>query len=291
MAQSLTDRAAQSVEQRNKQAGERPSLQSLISQSWVLDEVQKQLGPKRDAGVFLRSVVNQIKAAPDLNKCDPATVFGGMFTAAQLDLEIGTALGQCFLIPRQTWSKRDNKFGGMEASFQIGYKGLLALTYRTGMITGAASELVMVGDKFKRASNSERGPFYDLEYGAEHDNPDAQIMGVLGMFWVRGTERPTWRYLTIDQVEERRPQHTKEQTGRNGTYIPNTPWKSNYREMVEKTGLINGLRFAPRSVHLALAMAVDETTLTATKEAPREITAVGENGTSQIELENPAPQQ
>lgn len=286
MPQSLTDRAAQSVEKRNQQSAERPSLQSLISQQWVTDEVQKQLGPKRDAGVFLRSVVNQIKAAPDLNKCDPATVFGGMFTAAQLDLEIGTALGQCFLIPRQTYSKRENDYDGMEASFQIGYKGLLALTYRTGMITGAASELVMVGDRFKRGSNSERGPFYDLEYGAEHDDPDAQIMGVLGMFWVRGTERPTWRYLTLDQVEERRPKHTKEQTGRNGTYVPNTPWKTNYREMVEKTGLINGLRFAPRSAHLALAMAVDETTLTATREAPREITAAGENGTAQIELDD-----
>lgn len=277
----LADKAAQAVAQRQERQGEEaplPSLQAQINAPWVRDEIQKQLGPKYDAGVFIRSVVNSIKAAPQLAKCDPASVFGGMFTAAQLRLELGSALGQAFLIPRQSWKDRENPYEGWSASFQIGYKGALALAYRTGVITGATAELVMVGDTFKRASNSERGPFYDLDYGPEHDEPDTQIMGVLGMFWVRGADRPQWKYLTIDQVEARRPDHTKEQTVRSGsrageTYVPNTPWKTDYRAMVEKTGLINGLRFAPRSAQLALAMEVDDHVLTATRERPRELEA------------------
>jgi phage RecT family recombinase len=211
MATDITRRAQEAKAAQNP-PGEKPkpaSLQAQITAPWVQEQLQKQLGPSYDAGVFLRSVVNCIKAAPELEKCDPATIFGGMFTAAQLRLELGAALGQAYLIPRQTWSKRDNEFGGMEASFQVGYKGLLALAYRTGVITGANAELVMVGDTFKRGSNSERGQFYDLDYGAEHDEPNTPIMGVLGMFWVRGTERPTWRYLTIDQVERRRPDHER----------------------------------------------------------------------------------
>jgi recombination protein RecT len=262
----LADAASAAVAKRDEQAGEQPrppSLQAQISAPWVQEQIQKQLGPGYDAGVFLRSVVNAIKSAPDLEQCDPASVFGGMFTAAQLRLEIGNALGQAFLIPRQN---RKNERYGWEASFQIGYKGLLALAYRTGVITGANAELVRVGDTFKRASSSERGPFYDLDYGAEHDNPETAIMGVIGFFWVRGSERPVWRYLTIDQVEERRPGFTREKWHKG-------PWATAYPEMVEKTGLINALRFAPKSAHLALATAVDDTVLTAVRERPEEVTA------------------
>lgn len=269
----LTATAQAAVAKRDQQTDKPdapPSLQALINAPWVKTEIQKQLGPGYDAGVFLRSVVNSIKAAPDLNLCDPASVFGGMFTAAQLRLEIGAGLGQCFLIPRR--NSRNEEYG-WEASFQIGYPGLLALAYRSGVLTGANAEIVRVGDTFKRASSSERGPYYDLDYGAEHDEPATPIMGVLGFFWTVGSDRPVWRYLTLDQVEDRRPDYTKQQHGRNGSYVPNTPWKTNYPQMVEKTGLINVLRFAPKSAHLAIAQSVDDAVLTATRERPNEITA------------------
>lgn len=273
--QDLTARAKQASAATKQAPGEgapdeqEPTLQQLITAPWVTEQIQKQLGPGYDAGVFVRSVVNSVKASPDLALCDPATVFGGMFTAAQLRLEIGAGIGQAFLIPRRN---RSNERYGWEASFQIGYPGLLALAYRSGVVTGANAELVMVGDRFKRASSSERGPYYDLDYGPEHDDPDAAVMGVIGLFWTRGSERPVWRYLTVDQVEERRPGYTRESYHKG-------PWKTNYRAMVEKTGLINVLKFAPKSAHLNLATAVDEAVLTATREAPDEIKAKrdGEN--------------
>lgn len=265
----VAQNAVAARKQTEGQAQAAPSIQAQINAPWVKEQIQKQLGPSYDAGVFLRSVVNSIKAAPDLEQCDPASIFGGMFTAAQLRLELGAALGQAFLIPRRS---KDSPTG-WAASFQIGYKGSLALAYRTATLTGANTELVRQGDEFKRGSNSERGPFYDLEYGKDHDNPKAPIKGVIGMFWVVGTNRPTWRYLTIDQVEARRPDYTKPQAGNNGSWTPNTPWKTNYDQMVEKTGMIEGLKYAPKSAHLALAMAVDDMVLTATREAPQEITA------------------
>lgn len=278
MAQrDLADQAQQAVTQqkeRTEQAAEKP-ITSLLARPWLREQLQKQLGPNGDAGAFIRSVVTSVRNAPQLELCDPASILGGIFTAAQLHLEIGSGLGQAYLIPRQNWRDRDDasKHHGWQASFQIGYPGLLALSYRTGVITGANAELVKVGDTFKRGSNSERGPFYDLEYGAEHDEPETPIMGVLGFFWTVGSERPVWRYLTIDQVESRRPEFTKERSGKDGPYTPNTPWKTNYPQMVEKTGLINALRFAPKSATLALATSLDEAVLLASRERPNEIEA------------------
>jgi hypothetical protein len=57
--------------------------------------------------------------------------------------------------------------------------------------------------------------------------------------------------------------------------------------MVEKTGLINGLRFAPKSAHLALATAVDDSVLSVRREAPAELTATTEDGrTEALDLAN-----
>lgn len=271
MARDITTVAREAAASR-QEAADRPTVQQWLAQPWVLDEVQKQLGPGYDAGVYVRSVVSSIKAAPDLNNCDPATIFGGLFTAAQLHLEIGSGLGQAYLIPRKNSKlERDgDQYGGWQASFQIGYPGLIALAYRSGVIEGADAELVMVGDRFKRGANSERGKFFDHEYGPEHDNPGTPIMGVLGMFWTRNASKPVWRYLTLEQVEERRPNYTRDSWHKG-------PWVTNYPQMVEKTGLINGLRFAPKSAHLALAMSMDDAVLSARREAPDEVTAKHED--------------
>lgn len=266
----LTSQAAASVAKR-KDAEQRPSLQAQITQPWVTEQIQKQLGPGFDAGSYVRSVVNSIKATPQLELCDPASVFGGMFTAAQLHLEIAGGLGQSWLIPRQSWKDRENPYQGWQATLQIGYQGLIRLAYNTGLVVAADTEIVRVGDRFQRGANSERGKFYDLEYGADHENLDTPLMGVIGMFWARGAHRPVWRYLTIEEIERRRPDHTKEQTNARGTYVPNTPWKTDYQAMCEKTALINVLKFAPKSPHLALALSADEQALTATAEAPNEV--------------------
>jgi len=266
----LADRAAEAVATRKQNETEKsaaPTLQQMITQPWVTEQVQKQLGPGFDAGSYVRSVVNAIKSSPDLSRCDPATVFGGMFTAAQMHLEIGGGLGQSWLIPRKA---RNNSYG-WEASFQIGYQGLLKLAYNTGLVVAADTEIVRVGDKFKRGANSERGKFYDLDYGAEHENLDQPLMGVIGMFWARGANRPVWRYLTIEEIERRRPDHTKEQRNDRGSYIPNTPWKSDYVAMCEKTAMIHALKFAPKSPHLALALSADDQALATTAEAPNEV--------------------
>jgi recombination protein RecT len=272
----IADRAAAAVAARKQNEGEvqkAPTLQAQITAPWVTEQIQKQLGPGYDAGSYVRSVVNAIKASPDLNRCDPATVFGGMFMAAQMHLEIGGGLGQSWLIPRKS---RSNEQFGWEASFQIGYQGLLKLAYNTGLVVAADTEIVRVGDRFQRGANSERGKFYDLEYGAEHENFDQPLMGVIGMFWARGAGRPVWRYLTIDEIERRRPDHTKQQTVRSGarageTYIPNTPWKTDYVAMCEKTALIHVLKFAPKSPHLSLALSADDQALAVTAEAPNEM--------------------
>ena len=58
--------------------------------------------------------------------------------AAQLGVEPNTALGQAYLIPY-----------GNQCQFQLGYKGMLDLAYRTGEVRSITAEVVREGDVFE----------------------------------------------------------------------------------------------------------------------------------------------
>ena len=58
-----------------------------------------------------------------------------MMTSAQLDLEPNTPQGLAYLIPYRTKK-------GYECQFQIGYKGLLQLAYRSGMVQAFTADVV-----------------------------------------------------------------------------------------------------------------------------------------------------
>ena len=76
---------------------------------------------------FTRSALSAINNTPSLADCTPMSFIAALMNAAQLGLEPNTPLGQAYLIPYK------NK-GVLECQFQLGYKGLIDLAYRTGQM-------------------------------------------------------------------------------------------------------------------------------------------------------------
>lgn len=72
---------------------------------------------------FTRMALSALNTTPKLNECTPMSFLAALMNAAQLGLEPNTPLGQAFLIPY-------NNKGEMECQFQLGYKGLIDLSYR-----------------------------------------------------------------------------------------------------------------------------------------------------------------
>ena len=64
-----------------------------------------------------------------------------LMNAAQLGLEPNTPLGQAYLIPY-------NNKGVMECQFQIGYKGLIDLSYRNPQMQIISAQAVYENDDF-----------------------------------------------------------------------------------------------------------------------------------------------
>lgn len=95
------------------------SVKALVQRPEVQARFQEVLGKRSNQ--FMASIVSLVNATPQLRDCEPSTVLASCMTAATLDLPIHPALGLAYCVP----FKR-------EATFQIGYKGLIQLAIRSG---------------------------------------------------------------------------------------------------------------------------------------------------------------
>ena len=91
---------------------------------------------------FTRITLSALSTNAKLQETTPQSFLGAMMTAAQLGLEPNTPLGQAYLIPFR------NK-GVLECQFQLGYKGLIDLAYRSGQISVIQAHTVYENDEFE----------------------------------------------------------------------------------------------------------------------------------------------
>ena len=91
---------------------------------------------------FTRMVLTALSKDNKLASCTPNSFLGAMMQAAQLGLEPNTPLGQAYLIPFK------NK-GVLEVQFQIGFKGMIDLAYRSKEVTDISAQCVYENDEFE----------------------------------------------------------------------------------------------------------------------------------------------
>lgn len=163
---------AQVREQLAERAGQlervEPDKRTAV-QSWELtfsefrDEFQLAMPSNMEASHLIRDGVALMRQSPQLQLCTSASVLGGLMTCAQLGLRPGV-LGQIWLAPfrnsRLTEARRKAaKQGGKsprevaeievyEASIIVGYKGLVTLAYRSGLVADIAANIVREGEPF-----------------------------------------------------------------------------------------------------------------------------------------------
>lgn len=206
------------------------------------DEIARALPSALDPDRFARVLLTEVRLTPKLLQCSVPSVLGGAMLAAQLGLEIGGALGFCFLIPRK--SKRT---GNLEASFQLGYKGVLELARRSGGVASIAAHTVHEGDEF------------DLEFGSrEHVHHRPLVTGdrgpIIGAFcqaWLR----PDGQHILWMRREE--IDHIRDNYG-----AETGPWKTEYAAMARKTVVNASAPYLPLTTEARGAIAHDGQVLT-----------------------------
>lgn len=175
---------------------------------------------------FSRITLSALSANQKLKECTPQSFLGAMMTAAQLGLEPNTPLGQAYLIPF-----RNNKKGVTECQFQLGYKGLIDLAYRSGEVSIIQAHTVYENDEF----TYELGIDPKLRHIPANSNRGNPI-AYYAMFKTK-TGGYGFQVMSIEDIRQHAQKFSKS--------FGDGPWKTNFDEMAKKTVLKKVLKYAP----------------------------------------------
>ncbi len=235
--QGLIQKATQ--EQKSVQKSGKPStLRDFIKQ--MEGEIAKALPTVITPERFTRMVLTALSTDKKLELCTPQSFLGAKMTAAQLGLEPNTPLGQAYLIPYK------NK-GVLECQFQIGYKGLIDLAYRSGEVEIIQAQVVYENDEF----DYELGLDPKLKHKPAKENRGKPIY-YYAIFKTKsggyGFEVMSFHDIKV---------HAKKYSQSYSSEY--SPWQKNFDEMAKKTVLKRVLKYAPLKSDFVRAVAMDET--------------------------------
>lgn len=97
-------------------------------------------GDKQAAMRFLTSAVDYVRRVPKLLECSQISVINALMTVASFRFMPSSVAGEAYIIP---YNSKD----GMQAQFQIGYKGYVTLFHRAG-IKKIYSDIIRQNDKY-----------------------------------------------------------------------------------------------------------------------------------------------
>lgn len=230
------ENAIQKSQAQKPAAGKVPTIQDYIKK--MQGEIAKALPTVMTPERFTRITLSALSANSQLAHCTPNSFLGAMMTAAQLGVEPNTPLGQAYLIPFRN-------HGVLECQFQLGYKGIIDLAYRSGEVSTIQAHTVYENDQF------------DYELGLEpklRHVPARNGRGEPTHFYAVFRTKDGGYGFEVMSVEDVRAHAQKySKAYRNG------PWQTNFEEMAKKTVLKRALKYAPLKTEFVRAVSADET--------------------------------
>ena len=214
----------------------KPALQHYIKQ--MEKEIKKALPSVITPERFTRIVLSALSTNPKLADTTPQSFLGAMMTAAQLGVEPNTPLGQAYLIPYR------NK-GVMECQFQLGYKGLIDLAYRSGEISIIQAQMVYSEGSFTYS--------FGLEPTLKHIPATGDRGEPVHVYAMFKTKEGGYGFevMSIEEIRIFAQKYSKA--------YDNGPWQTNFEEMAKKTVLKRVLKYAPLKTEFLRGLAQDET--------------------------------
>ncbi len=230
-----------------------PTMRQYIKQAE--GEIKKALPSVITPERFTRITLSALSSTPYLAKTTPQSFLGAMMTAAQLGLEPNTPLGQAYLIPFN-----NRKKGCLECQFQLGYKGMIDLAYRSGEVSVIQAQVVYEADEF--------GYSFGLEPTLRHIPAKEHRGKPVYVYALFKTKDGGYGYdvMSIEDVRRHAQKYSKS--------FGNGPWQTNFEEMAKKTVLKRVLKYAPMKSDFVRAMAQDETIKTEISEDMYEVPSV-----------------
>lgn len=205
-----------------------------------------------NADRFQRLLITAGNTNPELFTCTASSFLAAGVFCAQLGLEPNDARGLAYLIPFKDHRK------GKIVQVVIGYRGMMELARRSGMVSTFQATPVFSGDEF----HYQLGLDPQLHHVPNEDGDDSydSLTHVYAVARVRtpgqqGAGDPQFVVLTrrqIDKVRNTAKAKTSEAAFRY------SPWFTEAVEMAKKTALRRLCKYLPQTVEMAAAATIDD---------------------------------
>lgn len=202
------------------------------------NDIESRLLSNVDFDKFLNKAINVFNSNENFKHCEIMTFINAMVECASLNLEPNSVLGQAYLVPV--------KFGeDCKVEFQIGYKGMIELAYRSGKVKSLYANEVKANDEFY------------IDYGLEQKlvhrpcliGDRGEVIGYYAVYHL-DSMGSSFVFMTRDEVLS----HSKKYSKSFGIDL----WKSEFDAMAKKTVIKKLLKYAPLSIELQKSVLLDE---------------------------------
>lgn len=220
------------------QTNKASQLRSFLTDPRVKEQIGLACAATVKPDKLIRTAMTLVQTNPDLMDCSQASILAGIVKAAEINIELTGALGQAYLIPYK--SK-----GTSVANFQIGYRGLIELAYRSDRILRFDARVVYSKDKFSISYSDNpcftHQPFLGGDPG--------EIIGFYSSVFFRNNSTDL-EYMSLSQILEHREKYSS--AGASG------PWNTAFNEMAKKTVIKKLAKRLPLCTELHIAIDEDE---------------------------------
>lgn len=180
---------------------------------------------------------------PGLNECSAASVLGCLMKCTALGMEPSAVdgLGRAYILPFYNKKTRSK-----EATFILGYKGMIDLARRSGQLRDISARVVHEGDEFEYE--------YGLDERLRHVPSTAPVEGrPMTHVYMVAHFNDGGHYIDVmtkGEVDAIRKRSKSPEYG---------PWSTDYEAMAMKSVIRRAFKFMPVSVEAAEGAAADET--------------------------------
>lgn len=225
---------AMSVQQR------RNDLASLLKT--MQPQIQLALPKHITAERMTRVALTAWSKTPALLECSAQSIAGCVMTAAELALELSGPLGQAYMVPR--WNKKANC---KEATFQVGYRGLIDLAIRNGRLRQFSAHTVHLKDQFYYRYGTS--PKLDHEPSNDPDRGPVTHVYAVAIQTNGGFD---FEVMTFNDIVAFVNQYV------DGPEKESSPWRTAWDEMAKKTVIRKLSKRLPMTILYAEAVVADE---------------------------------
>lgn len=225
-----------------QQASPQRDMQDLIRSNWhkIENVMPKHMSSER----LYQLAISAINVTPKLMECPPASLLSCIMKCSALGMEPSAVdgLGRAYILPFYNGKTRRT-----EATFILGYKGMIDLARRSGEILDISARAVYEGDEFEWEFGLNETLRHRPSPTARH-TPDTLTHVYMTCHFKDGGH-----YIDVMSKQEVDAIRKRSKAADKG------PWVTDYEAMARKTVIRRAFPYLPVSIEAQTAAASDDT--------------------------------